>query len=64
MIIKSIGIGVGVLVCAAMYFIKQSRSRQMLSTTEWVQLMRENDVRFKDAKDRKLIKGRSEDAQV
>jgi hypothetical protein len=43
-------IGAGVLICVGLFYFKQSRSRQTLSTSEWVKLMRENDDRFEAAR--------------
>ena len=44
-------IGVAILlvpVCAGLY-VKYYRSREVISTTEWVRLMRKNDLRFDHA---------------
>lgn len=43
-------IGIGVLIFAGVYYFKKSRSRQTLSTSEWVKLMRENDDRIEAAR--------------
>jgi hypothetical protein len=43
-------IGAGVLICVGLLYLKHSRSRQTLSTSEWVKLMRENDDRFEAAR--------------
>jgi hypothetical protein len=43
-----IGVGFGglaLLVGAGFYYLSRSRSRQPVSTSEWVRLMRENDAR-------------------
>ena len=55
------GIGVGglvILVAAGLYFRERSRSRQFLSTTNWVKLMRKNDARAEAAKMRRAAKHR------
>jgi hypothetical protein len=59
MLYKALGIGIGLFVCAAIYYRRHSRSNPVLSTTEWVHLMRENDVRIKAEKERNEIKLRS-----
>jgi hypothetical protein len=53
MLLSAIGIGILLLmlVCTAMFSRQYSRSRKILSTSEWVKLMRENDIRA-DAKSR------------
>ena len=42
-------IGIGVLICVGL-FLKKARSRQTVSTSEWVKLMRENDDRIEAAR--------------
>jgi hypothetical protein len=42
-------IGIGVLICAGLLF-KKFRSRQTVSTSEWVKLMRENEHRIEAAR--------------
>jgi hypothetical protein len=53
-------IGVAILlvpVCVGLYF-KHHRSRDVVSTTEWVRLMRKNDIQYDRAKKRKATKSR------
>jgi hypothetical protein len=53
-------IGVAILlvpVCVGLYF-KHHRSRNVVSTTEWVRLMRKNDLRFDRATKARAIKSR------
>jgi hypothetical protein len=48
MLKAAIGVGIGglaVLVGAGLYYRARSRSRQFLSTSDWVKLMRANDAR-------------------
>jgi hypothetical protein len=40
----SIG-GLTILVAAGYYYLQRSRSPRLVSTSEWVKLMRENDAR-------------------
>ena len=63
MLFRVIGVSVGVLVCAGLYILKNSRSHQVPSTSEWVQLMRENDLRIAAAKKRNAMKNHSPEAQ-
>ena len=54
-------IGVAILlvpVCVGLYF-KHHRSREVISTTEWVRLMRKNDLRFDRATKARAIKSRT-----
>ena len=49
-------IGVGMilaLVCASMYYFRYSRSRRIVSITDWVKLMRENDLKIERTSSRK-----------
>jgi hypothetical protein len=55
-----IAIGVAILlvpVCAGLY-VKFYRSREVISTTEWVRLMRKNDLRFDRATRARATKSR------
>jgi hypothetical protein len=50
--------GLAVLVVAGLYYFGRSHSRQTISTTEWVKLMRENDARTAAKIKRKAAKHR------
>jgi hypothetical protein len=39
----TIGAGIVILLCCAYVYFRRYRSCQVISTTEWVRLMREND---------------------
>ncbi len=59
MLYTAIGVGVLlVLVPAGLYLRRHSRSRQNLSTTEWVKLMRENDLKIAAAGQSRTTKSR------
>jgi hypothetical protein len=50
--------GLAVLVVAGLYYFGRSHSRQTISTSEWVKLMRENDARAAAKVKRKAAKHR------
>jgi hypothetical protein len=64
MLFRAISIGAGICISAWMYYLKSSRSRQVISTTEWVQLMRENDVRFDASRKREANKAQASKAKA
>jgi hypothetical protein len=43
----TIGAGIVILLCCAYAYFRRYRSGQVISTTEWVRLMRENDSAVK-----------------
>ena len=47
-----------VLLCASLY-LRQDRSRAVISTTEWIRLMRKNDVQYDQARNAKAKGSRS-----
>jgi hypothetical protein len=61
MINAYISIAALVLVCAGLYSI-YARRRAFISTTEWVKLMRENDLRFDRAARSRAVGSRSSQA--
>jgi hypothetical protein len=65
MLITVIGVGsLIVLVIVGLYLRKYSRSHQVLSTTDWVKLMRENDARIDSRTKRTAVKRRPPEAHA
>jgi hypothetical protein len=58
MVRTAIGVAILLVPVCAWVYVKYYRPREVISTTEWVRLMRKNDLRFDHAKTARATKSR------